>query len=67
MMAEGLPCSAAAIAAGVTTWSSEDRALANQMIRDHLPKVLFDFAGERVWIWRAVDDEGEGCCQTNAT
>lgn len=41
--------SAAAIAAGVTTWSSEDRELANQMIRDHLPKVLFDFAGDRVW------------------
>ncbi|MCE2881862.1 MAG: NAD-glutamate dehydrogenase [Planctomycetaceae bacterium] len=41
--------SAAAIAAGVPSWPAEDRELAKQMIRDHLPKVLFDFAGDRVW------------------
>jgi glutamate dehydrogenase len=41
--------SAAAIAAGVPTWNAEDRELAKQMIRDHLPKVLFEFAGDRVW------------------
>ena len=41
--------SATAIAAGVPTWPATDRELAKQMIRDHLPKVLFDFAGERVW------------------
>ncbi len=41
--------SAAAIAAGVPNWPAEDRELAKQMIRDHLPKVLFDFAGDRVW------------------
>jgi glutamate dehydrogenase len=40
---------AAAIAAGVPSWPAEDRELAKQMIRDHLPKVLFEFAGERVW------------------
>ena len=40
---------AAAIAAGVPSWPTEDRELAKQMIRDHLPKVLFDFAGDRVW------------------
>ena len=41
--------SAAAIAAGVPSWPAEDRELAKQTIRDHLPKVLFEFAGERVW------------------
>ncbi|MFN9125908.1 MAG: hypothetical protein ACK5WD_08770 [bacterium] len=41
--------SAAAIAQGVPNWPAEDRELAKQMIRDHLPKVLFDFAGDRVW------------------
>ncbi len=41
--------SASAIAAGVPQWSAADRELAKQMVRDHLPKVLFDFAGERVW------------------
>ncbi|MFZ4751056.1 MAG: NAD-glutamate dehydrogenase domain-containing protein, partial [Phycisphaerales bacterium] len=40
---------AAAIAAGVPSWPAEDRELAKQMIRDHLPKVLFEFAGDRVW------------------
>ena len=40
---------AAAIAAGVPGWPAEDRELAKQMIRDHLPKVLFEFAGDRVW------------------
>jgi len=40
---------AAAIAAGVPGWPDEDRECAKQMIRDHLPKVLFEFAGERVW------------------
>ncbi len=40
---------ASAIAAGVPNWSADDRELAKQMIRDHLPKVLFDFAGDRVW------------------
>jgi glutamate dehydrogenase len=40
---------ASAIAAGVPGWPTEDRELAKQMIRDHLPKVLFDFAGDRVW------------------
>jgi len=41
--------SAAAIAAGVPEWPAEDRELAKEMVRDHLPKVLFDFAGDRVW------------------
>ena len=41
--------SAAAIAAGVPNWPADDRELAKQMIRDHLPKVLFEFAGDRVW------------------
>jgi glutamate dehydrogenase len=41
--------SASSIAAGVPSWPADDRELAKQMIRDHLPKVLFDFAGERVW------------------
>ena len=40
---------ASAIAGGVPNWSADDRELAKQMIRDHLPKVLFDFAGDRVW------------------
>ncbi|MSR40477.1 MAG: hypothetical protein EXS10_01030 [Phycisphaerales bacterium] len=40
---------ASAIAAGVPNWSAADREVAKQMIRDHLPPVLFEFAGERVW------------------
>ncbi len=40
---------ASAIAAGVPKWSAADRELANQMIRDHLPRILFEFAGDRVW------------------
>lgn len=40
---------AAAIASGIPSWPAEDRELAKQVIRDHLPKVLFDFAGDRVW------------------
>jgi glutamate dehydrogenase len=41
--------SAFAIAAGVPGWPADDRELAKQMIRDHLPKVLFDHADDRVW------------------
>ena len=35
--------------------------------RWHLDEMVSKIAGKHVWIWRAVDDEGEGCCQTYAT
>ena len=32
----------------------------------HLDEVFVKINGETHYLWRAVDHEGEGCCQTNA-
>lgn len=38
-----------AIEASMARWSEEDQALGRGLVVAHLPKVLFEFAGEAVW------------------
>ena len=41
--------SAPAIMASIANWSAEDLESANQLVRDHLPQILQETGGERVW------------------
>ena len=41
--------SAPAIMASIASWSAEDLESANQLVRDHLPQILQDTGGDRVW------------------
>ncbi len=41
--------SAPAIMASIANWSAEDLESANQLVRDHLPQILQDTGGDRVW------------------
>lgn len=41
--------SAPAIMQSIPSWPAADLEAANQLVRDHLPQILQDTAGERVW------------------
>ncbi len=40
---------APAIAASIAGWNKEDLEHARQLVHDHLPKILFETGGDRVW------------------
>ncbi|MCA9284690.1 MAG: NAD-glutamate dehydrogenase [Phycisphaerales bacterium] len=40
---------AEAIAKALPTWSADDRLLARTLVLDHLPKILVDTVGDRLW------------------
>jgi glutamate dehydrogenase len=40
---------AVAIEAGISGWSDSDQQLARQLVLDHLPKVLLERVGDRLW------------------
>ena len=35
--------------ASIANWSADDLESANQLVRDHLPQILQDTGGDRVW------------------